>query len=253
MNFCLIVIAGAVSVSAFAADYDAQVQRIRTQSNRIQTHLRQLGIKTTVDDDAPFLDPNRPQKVAPMFEIHGDFKTRQAQEGSFIFGKLVNRLVVSSDEHPAIVELLTDQGVLSGLRIRGVARQSSNPERIQIDFTKIILRSGKAAQISASALDQNGALGLKADVFSGKALAVAGSMAGSFITGLAAGSQSQTTNGLGFTTVQSTGRNALLQGVAQTAADGSKRLLEEATKEKPVLIVEPGTEVSIFFNEEVRL
>jgi hypothetical protein len=143
--------------------------------------------------------------------------------------------------------------MFSGLKLKGTARQGANPERVQLDLGRLILNGGKTLHVAAQALDKDGASGLKADVLSAKAWAEAGALAGSFVSGIASAYQTQTTNGLGFTTVQPTGRNALLQGVAQTAADGSKRLLEEATREKPVLIVEPDTEVTVFFDEEVRL
>ena len=47
-------------------------------------------------------------------------------------------------------------------------------------------------------------------------------------------------------------RNGVLQGVAQTAADQSKRLIDDATKEKPILVVEPETKISLYLDEEVR-
>jgi hypothetical protein len=103
------------------------------------------------------------------------------------------------------------------------------------------------------ALDTEGAFGLTAQVLNGKALAVAGAMASSFIAGLASGQQSQTTGPFGFSQTQPTGRNAILQGVAQTAADQSKRFIEETTSEKPVLVVEALTPVTVFVQEEVRL
>ena len=57
---------------------------------------------------------------------------------------------------------------------------------------------------------------------------------------------------IGITQNQITPRNSILQGVAQSAADQSKRLIDEATEEKPVFILKPGADVSIYFTEEVR-
>ena len=107
--------------------------------------------------------------------------------------------------------------------------------------------------VKAVALDDTGAFGLQAQVFSGKAIAVAGAMASGFISGFAASQQGQTQTPFGFSQVQPTVRNSLLQGVAQTAADQSKRLIEDATKESPVLVVDAGTPVTGLTQEEVRL
>ena len=78
-------------------------------------------------------------------------------------------------------------------------------------------------------------------------------MAASFLTGYASAQQTTSTNAFGFSETQATGRNALLQGVAQTAADQSKRMIEDATQEKPVLVVSPGTKLSIMFREDSSL
>jgi type IV secretory pathway VirB10-like protein len=135
----------------------------------------------------------------------------------------------------------------------GKARQSSTPGRINLDFDRLLLKNGKAVTLQAVGLDESGALGLTADVFSSKALMLAGSMAGSFLSGYSAGKQTTSTNAFGFSQSQPTGRNSLLQGVAQAAADQSKRLIDEATEEKPVLVVNPGANVSILFKEGVSL
>ena len=121
-----------------------------------------------------------------------------------------------------------------------------------LEFQRLISRTGKAIPVQAVGLDQEGAFGLSAQVFSQKAWSVAGAMTSSFIAGLAASQQSQSANAFGFSQPQITGRNSLLQGVAQTAADQSKRLIDEATAEKPVLVVEAGTPVTILIQEEVR-
>jgi NADH:ubiquinone oxidoreductase subunit D len=104
----------------------------------------------------------------------------------------------------------------------------------------------------ASHLVGMGAYGLEAKVFSSKALMLAGAIAGSFISGFAAAQQTQTTTAIGFQQTQPSMRNGILQGVAQTTADQSKRMIDEATAEKPVLVVEAGESVVAFFDEEVR-
>ena len=243
---------GLASVCANADDFGQQLSDIQKQSVRIRSHLGRLGIRS--NEDEPLANyGERSKKPTQLFEVHGDAKARQASEGQVVFGHLVNRLVVSSEPHPTLIKLDSNQGIFSGLTIKGSAHQGANPDRVQIELGKLILRSGRAVQISGQVLDSDGALGIKADVLSAKMWAESGALAGSFVSGVASASQSQTINGLGFASVTPTGRNALLGGVAQSAADGSKRLLEEATKEKPVLIVEPGGSISVMFSEELRL
>jgi hypothetical protein len=164
----------------------------------------------------------------------------------------VTRLVVGADGAPALVELDQGQGAFSSMRVMGMARQSGTAGRLSLEFQRLLFRTGRAISILGVGLDSEGSYGLVAQVFSQKAWAVAGAMASSFVSGLAASQQSQTVNAFGFSQAQPTGRNALLQGVAQTAADQSKRMIEEATAEKPVLVVEEKTSVTILIQEEVR-
>ena len=116
MKKLALLITAFVNTAAFAADFDSQLSKIHSQSARIQARLRGLGIQTNdTDSGSIFSDPNA-KKIKPMFEVHGDAKTREAEEGRFIFGHLVNRLVVSGENHPVIVKIDQDQGIFSGLK-----------------------------------------------------------------------------------------------------------------------------------------
>jgi hypothetical protein len=192
------------------------------------------------------------EKRGALLQIHAQLSTAALTPGMLLFGRLVNRMVIGADGSPALVEFEAAQGSLSGLRALGVARQAGTPGRISIELRQLLLLGGRAVPLQAVALDPEGAYGLSAQVISGKALAVAGAMASSLISGFAASQQTQAVSALGFSQVQPTGRNGLLQGVAQTAADQSKRLIDEATAEKPVLIVEALTPVTVLVQEEAR-
>jgi len=240
------------------AGYNEDLARVKHREKSIDQELARFGIQKPPKPDPASL-PGGPigaaaeEKSAPsLFHVYDSFARLRAPAGKLLFGKTLTRLVVGGEVSPAIVALDNGQGVFPGLRVLGKARQSGTPGRLQIDFDRVVFRSGRVAAIKAGALDQAGAYGLEAQVFTGKALAVAGAMASSFISGLAASQQSTSPTAFGFSQVQPTGRNAILQGVAQTAADQSKRLIEESTQEKPVLVVEAVTPVSVYIDEEVR-
>lgn len=192
------------------------------------------------------------EKNPVLYQVHGDLSQMRVSAGKILFGRTINRIILSSGEAPVQIQLDQDQATQGGIRLSGIARASSVDGRIIIDLQRLHFRSGKWVPIQAVALDSQGALGLTAEVFSSKTLAVAGAMASSFVAGLAATQQSQSVNAFGFTQTQNTGRNAVLGGVAQTAADQSKRLIDEATAEKPILLLEQGSKVSILVQEEVR-
>ncbi len=238
--------------SASGATFGIATQEIAQQQRALDQALQGLGVSTPGSLGLGPKNPDSSRGERRLFQVHAELKNLQAPAGRFLFGKVIQKLVVGSDGAPVIVELASDQGALSGLRLMGTARPSSSGDRIAIEFARILFRGGATGSIQAVALDESGALGVPAYVMSQKALSVMGAMASSFISGVAASQQTLVPNAFGFQANQPTGRNAILQGLSQTAADQSKRLIDEATAEKPVLILEPQTEISILVQEEVR-
>ena len=249
----MILLLGFPHMSGHAAEsFSASIERLQSKQSVIDQSLRGLRFKYGFQDSTPAeAQPSEAGNHSKLLVIHNSVQSAQLPTGKLLFGHTVSRLVVSSEGAPALIELEDRQGAVSGLRMLGVARPSSTQGRLVIDLQKLLLPS-RALAVQATALDPEGAQGLVAEVFSSKAWSIAGAMAGSFISGLASAQQTQSVSALGFTQTQPTGRNAILQGVAQTAADQSKRLVEEATAEKPVLVVEPGTDVTVLIQEEVR-
>ncbi len=237
------------------AEYQRRTIGLRNQQKETDVLMRKFGLNVGFADSNPAsLSPtqNSEANQKPLFQVHSDFSTVKIPTGKLLYGKTLTRLVVGPDGSPILIVLDSGQGALSDLKLMGLARQAGTEGRLTLEFNKLLLRTGKAVGIQSTGLDTSGAYGLEAQVFSGKAVAVAGAMASSFISGFAASQQTQNTNALGFSTPQPTGRNALLQGVAQTAADQGKRLIEEATAEKPILVVESQTALTVLVQEEVR-
>jgi hypothetical protein len=248
-----LLLSSLISSALAMSEPEYQAARSRLQQTQKETDrlLKRAGVT------AGFFTPtehegSEERKAKPLFQLHTDLKSSRLNSGQLVFGQLITRLVVGSDGSPVLVEIDAGQGALSGVRAMGMARQSGTPGRLTIEFQRLVLKGGKAITVQATALDSEGSYGLVAQVFSQKAWGVAGAMASSFVSGLAASQQTLSPNAFGFSQAQPTGRNALLQGVAQTAADQSKRLIDEATAEKPVLVVDAATPVTILIQEEVR-
>lgn len=232
--------------------YQERVDSIHNSQSSVDQILRQWGRSVGFDSKSNAGSQARSEQPQPIYQLHASLASTGLPPGKLLFGRLINRLVVGADGSPTLVELDPGQSFASGLRFMGIARQAGTQGRVSIELNRLLLRGGRSVPVQATSLDMDGAYGLSAQVFSGKAWAVAGAMASGLISGLASGQQTQTTSALGFSQIQSTGRNALLQGVAQSAADQSKRLLEEATAEKPVLVVEALTPVTVLIQEEAK-
>jgi len=250
----LSVIASFFALAEANADpaFQQKVDQLRKNQAGIDQLIRNMGRSSGFSSEPNAVPQSPSEPPASLFRVHDSLGSVRIPAGRLLFGRTVNRLVVGVEGSPVLIDLDEGQGALSGIRVTGLARQSGTEGRVTVEIQRVLLRSGKAISIQGAGLDPEGAYGLSAQVMSSKALAVAGAMASSFISGLAAAQQTQTTSPFGFSQVQPTGRNAILQGVAQTAADQSKRLIEDATKEKPVLIVEALSPVTVMIQEEVR-
>ncbi len=232
-------------------DYERGLSRLQSNQVKIDQALRNMGVGSERSSESPGTSAD-PERVSHLFQIHSSLSQSRLSTGQLLFGKTVNRLIVGADGSPVLVELDEAQGSLSGLRVMGVARQAGTPGRLSIELQRLLNRGGRAVAIQATGLDTDGGFGLAAQVLSGKALATVGAIASGFLSGVASSQQTQNTNAFGFSQVQPTGRNAVLQGLAQSTADQSKRLIDEATAEKPVLVIEALTPVTVLIQEEVH-
>ncbi len=237
--------------NSFSADYLKELSRLEKRSHKIDQKLKTLGI-------VPFeqiqnFSKEESKNTNSIIALHSDLTFIKAQAGKFLFGKTLNRLIVGPEGSPAVIELDLDQGIFSSLRLLGKATQNSTQDRVFLVLDRLILKTASPYPIKAVALDEQGGYGLTAQVFSSKALKIAGAMAGSFISGYAASQQTQSpSNAFGFSQPETGSKNGILQGVSQTAADQSKRLIEESTEEKPVLVVNAATALAVLIEEEVR-
>lgn len=236
--------------SASGAEYSQDLAKIKKGNEAIQNRLHSLGVplgmpKTSVGDAS---DEER-----SLYKVHDRVSRVRVPLGKLVYGKTLTRWVIAAEGTPALIRLNEGQGWLSEVRILGNVRQGGAPGRAVFDGKELLLNTGRSIAVKSTALDDQGAYGIEAQILSGKMLSFAGAVATGVLSGMAASQQSETVNAYGFSQTERTGRNAVLQGLAQSATDQSKRLIDEATAEKPVLIVEPGTSVSIIFQEELNL
>lgn len=233
-------------------DYQKRLENLKVNQLKTQSIINQLsGFESNSNLNFNGLDESK-KNNAPLFKLHNDLTSNRIKTGNVYRGISQNRIIVGGEGSPSIIQFNQNQGNLSGLKCLGLAKASSTDGRIHFDVTRLITHSGKVVPIKAVVLDQAGSIDVEAQVFSSKALAVAGSLASSFIAGVAANKQTGNTNAFGFYQNQPSGKNAILGGIAQTAADQSKRLIEESTTEKPILVLDEGTPVNIYFDEEVK-
>jgi hypothetical protein len=251
--FAFTAMASPICAQPSSSEYDRQAQRLKADILATEREMERLGLSSQRPASVSERGNKPDVRKFPLIQFVETKKSLIAPPGKILWGVILERIVLSSEPHPIRVRLLQDQGVFSRLTVLGVARPSSTQGRIHFDLDRMVLSTGSVETIAAVGVDEQGSLGVVSHVLSSKALATAGALGTGLLSGVAAGSQSMNQGSLGFTQPEASPRNALLQGLAQAASDQSKRLIDDATKEKPTMILEPGAQVGVLLQSEVRL
>ena len=177
--------------------------------------------------------------------------------GSMVKCLLIHNIVTNNFNAPVIAQVWEDfyfDGKLLlpfGSRIYGTAFAGHQRDRVMVQFHTIVFQDGKTIKINAIGLSQDGSGGLTGTVIDNRTKKVAWEMAINFLGGLAAGLQQTTTNAVtGLTQIESSSRNAILNGVAATFQKEAQRVQQETEEAKGYAIVLAGTQLVVYFEKE---
>src|SRR5271170_256318 len=83
-------------------------------------------------------DSGEPKKRRRLYQVHADGSALRSEAGRVLRGLTANRLIVGPEGSPVIVTIADGQGLFSGLRVLGQAKQGSSEGRLFIDFDRLI-------------------------------------------------------------------------------------------------------------------
>ncbi len=180
--------------------------------------------------------------------------------GSMVKCLLIHNIVTNNFNAPVIAQVWEDfyfDGKLLlpfGTRIYGTAFAGRQRDRVMVQFHTIVFQDGKTIKISAIGLSQDGSGGLTGTVIDNRTKKISMEMAINFLGGLAAGLQQTTTNVVtGLTQIESSSRNAILNGVANTFQKEAERVRQETEGAKGFAIVLAGTQLVVYFEKEADI
>ena len=114
-----------------------------------------------------------------------------------------------------------------------------------------MITSDKEIQISAQLLNIDGSSDLQGIYEDGKEDLITGAIISDFSQGMLSAAQNRVTTPFG--TIQDGSlKNQLLQGAINSAGTTSELLLEEMKTTSPVVTIEAGTEILIYFMEALN-
>lgn len=165
--------------------------------------------------------------------------------GKVFRGRLLNSIVSTNLESPVLVEAYENQGLPFGSKFSCVG--ATKFKRVQTFCSKLVT-SEREFPISVQILNQDGSAGLLGIYDDGKDEVMAGVIASNMAQGMIAGAQSRVNTGFGEVTGGGL-KNELLTGAFNSAKGVSEILTEDMKTKEPIVMIDAGKEVLIYFME----
>lgn len=168
--------------------------------------------------------------------------------GKVFRGTLLNSINSTNLGSPVLVSAHEGQGLFPKTKFscQGVTQH----KRVFTLCNKMVT-SEKEVPISAQILNMDGSSGLMGEYDDGKDDLIAGAVISDFTQGMLSAAQSRLSGPLGAIRDDST-KNQILQGAIESGRTTSEILLDEMKMREPVVTVEAGEEVLIYFMEALN-
>ena len=177
--------------------------------------------------------------------------------GSMIKCLLIHNIVTNNFEAPVIAQVWEEfyfNGKLLlpfGTRIYGTASAGKQRDRVMVRFNNIVFQDGKTVKINAIGLSKDGSGGLTGTVIDEQNKKTFIAMALNFLSGMASGLQQTATNQVtGLNQIETSSRNAILNGAANTFQSEAQRIKSDTENAKGYAIVLAGGELVVYFEKE---
>lgn len=168
--------------------------------------------------------------------------------GKTFRGTLLNTIVSTNQSSPVFVKAHLNQGLPFNSKFS--CQATTQNKRVFCLCNKLITTE-KEIPIQAQLLNLDGSSGLEGIYEDGKEEIIAGAVISDFSQGMLSAAQNRTSTPFG--AIQDTTlKNQLLQGAINSAGTTSEILLEEMNKVIPIITIEAGTEVLIYFMEAIN-
>lgn len=175
-------------------------------------------------------------------------KRARIHSGKTFWGIVLNSIYSTNLASPIVVEALPGQGLAA--KTRFLCTGVTQHKRVQTQC-HLMVSAEREQSIQAIVLNSDGSSGLMGEYDDGKDALIAGAVLSDFSQGLLTAAQTRISGPLGAITDSSV-KNQLLQGAIQSGHTTSEILLDEMRQKEPVVKIEQGSEVLIYFLEGIH-
>lgn len=168
--------------------------------------------------------------------------------GKVFRGTLLNSIVSTNLSSPVIVLAHPNQGL--PFKTKFSCHGNTQNKRVLTVCNKMVTTE-KEIPIQAQLLSSDGSSGLEGDYDDAKDKLIAGAVLSSFAQGMLSGAQSRIGTSFGAVRDDSV-NNQVLQGLIESGKTTSDILLDDMKTAEPIVTIEAGEEVLIYFMEAVN-
>lgn len=118
---------------------------------------------------------------------------------------------------------------------------------------ELMILGSEEYQVKASVLNVDGSAGLRGKYYDGREKFFAASIAASFVKGITEASKTRITTPFGFAVDEKSVKNKLMDGTTEAIGEASDILRDEAKTKEPIVFVNAGKRVLIYFNRRVEI
>ncbi len=193
------------------------------------------------------------KKIDELLKQRSTLPVIWEQRAKILTGKvfratLLNSINSTNNSSPVLVKAFPNQGLPPETKFtcQGVTAH----ERVFVLCNKMVTLE-KEILITAQVLNRDGSSGLLGEFEDGKDEMITGALISNFTSGVLSSAQSKISGPIGAAREDST-RNQILQGLVESGKTTSDLLTEEMKTKEPILTIEAGAEVLVYFMEGIN-
>ncbi len=244
----ILIVLGTCDLFYKAQAKEARISRLKTK-DKVAIVTRQRRKR---DDSLSKLIENN-KKLNALLNAKTALPTIWEGQGQILTGKtyrgtLLNTIVSTNIATPVLVRAHLNQGLPYNSKFS--CQATTQNKRVFCVCNKLIT-TNKEITVQAQLLNLDGSSGLEGIYEDGKEELIAGAVLSDFSGGMLSAAQNRIATPFG--SIQDTSlKNQLLEGAINSANTTSDILLDEMKQTVPVITIEAGTEVLIYFMEAIN-
>jgi hypothetical protein len=240
-----------VKSQAFASTsfVSAKVNFIKEKQALPKSEKKEIRVQSKLDEELRSLKENN-EKMAKLLEARSNIPfiwspKKPTLTGKTYFGRVLNSIVSTNLSSPVLVEINEGQGLARGSYF---SCQGNTQHKRMHAFCHKLITNNKEVAVNTQLLNLDGTAGLVGEFDDGKEELVAGAILAGAASGVLSMAQDRVNTPFGEARSNSS-KNQLYQGAIGAGQTVSDLLLDEFKRTEPIVTIDAGKPVIIYYLE----